>query len=132
MLLSHSRIMSATSRKHATFTYEVCATSAAPYLVTLLIPWRLVYLALVWTIATHCYTVLPRSQSQNCRESKTIQLTRAVYNVSTRQQHTVDLLRNLNHQKPYYVQRRHVMLQSIPDQSTKLSARHIGLIRATL
>ena len=37
MLFSHSRIMSTTSPKHATFTYEVCVTSATLYLVTLIV-----------------------------------------------------------------------------------------------
>ena len=41
-LLSHSRIMSITFRKHATPSDGVCATYADLYHVTLLTPWRLV------------------------------------------------------------------------------------------
>ena len=55
---------------------------------------------------------------------------RVICNVTTRQQHTIDLLRNL-YWLPIGSRIRsslHLVLQSIPAPSKKLSARHIGAI----
>ena len=86
--------MSNTSRKHAASTYGVCAVSGTLYLVTLLTPWQLVWLAIVWSTDMHCYMVPLRCRSTICRVQN--KLARDVCKVIKRQQHTVYLIRNLH------------------------------------
>ena len=102
------------------------------YPVMLLIPLRLVY-------SWHSFGLLKRNVTR-CHWEVAQQVTdspehacssRLLNNYTSAAQSRSPWSELASHEKPHYVQGRHLVIQSISALSTKQSARHIGAIHAT-